>query len=186
MTPEAGRWTIGALLEAERTGQRLKFVFFWGGSSHPDGEIGSHVLSQWYEHPFTAEGVLYRTAEHYMMAAKARLFGDSPRLELILAAATPGEAKAHGASVHDFDEATWEERRFDIVVAGSVAKFSSDDRLRSYLVGTGERVLVEASPRDRIWGIGLSRHDPDAERPSRWAGSNLLGFALMEARSRLG
>jgi ribA/ribD-fused uncharacterized protein len=173
------------LLEAEAAGQRLEFLFFWGHTPPAGGRIGPHVLSQWFEHPFAVEDVTYRSAEHYMMASKARLFGDEERLALILDAASPGAAKAYGGAVRGFDESTWHEHRLDIVVRGSEAKFVSDDELRSYLVGTGERVLVEASPRDRIWGIGMSGNDPAAEHPSRWKGLNLLGFALMEARARL-
>lgn len=176
---------MDGLLEAEAAGRRLKYLFFWGHTPPAGHRVGPHVLSQWYEHPFAVGDETYRTAEHYMMANKARLFGDEEHLALILDAASPGEAKAHGGAVRGFDEATWQRHRFDIVVRGSIAKFSSDDELRSYLVGTGGRILVEASPRDRIWGIGMSRDDPDAEHPSRWRGLNLLGFALMEARATL-
>ena len=79
----------------------------------------------------------------------------------------------------------WTDRRCDLVVDGNTAKFGQDAALRTYLLGTGSRVLVEASPRDRIWGIGLAAGDERAEDPARWPGLNLLGFALMEARSRL-
>ena len=84
-----------------------------------------------------------------------------------------------------FDSETWTEHRWEIVVSGSVAKFTSDPALTAYLVGTGDHVLVEASPHDRIWGIGLTADDPRAAVPSQWRGLNLLGFALMEARSRI-
>ncbi|WP_370465765.1 NADAR family protein [Nocardia sp. GTS18] len=91
-----------------------------------------------------------------------------------------------GRLVRGFDQSVWEEARFDIVVAGSVAKFGSDAGLRSYLAGTAGRVLVEASPLDRVWGIGLSATDERAGDPARWRGLNLLGFALMRARAELG
>ncbi|MCA9623900.1 MAG: NADAR family protein, partial [Myxococcales bacterium] len=87
--------------------------------------------------------------------------------------------------VRDFDEETWKGARFEIVVAGSVAKFSQNVGLGRFLVGTAPRVLVEASPRDRIWGIGMGAKNADARRPERWRGLNLLGFALMKARARL-
>ena len=173
------------LLEAEASGDRIKFLFFWGHTPPAGGAIGPHVLSQWYEHPFTVGGVVYPTAEHYMMAGKARLFDDQERLDLILASPSPGKAKAMGRSVVGFDDATWARHRFDIVVEGSVAKFNSTVDLRSYLVGTGDRVLVEASPRDRIWGIGMGKDDLGADQPSKWKGQNLLGFALMQARATL-
>lgn len=79
----------------------------------------------------------------------------------------------------------WDAQCFGIVVDGNVAKFGQDPALRDFLLGTGGRVLVEASPRDRIWGIGIGASNPDAEHPARWRGTNLLGFALMEARARL-
>ncbi len=84
-----------------------------------------------------------------------------------------------------FDEGTWTARRWDLVVEGNVAKFGQDPALAAYLLGTGSRVLVEASPRDRVWGIGLAAGDERAADPARWRGLNLLGFALMEARRRL-
>jgi len=174
-----------SLLEAEVAGRRLKYVLFWGHTPPQAGGVGPHVLSQWYPHRFEADGVGYPSAEHYMMARKARLFGDVERLGAILDAVSPREAKALGRTVRGFDERVWSAHCFDIVTRGSVAKFASDADLRSYLVGTGTRVLVEASPQDRIWGIGLSAADPDAQRPSAWQGTNLLGFALMAARAEL-
>ena len=84
-----------------------------------------------------------------------------------------------------FDQASWEAKRYDIVVSGSLAKFGQHDDLRAFLLGTGERVLVEASPVDRVWGIGLAADDPRADDPARWRGANLLGFALMAARDTL-
>jgi ribA/ribD-fused uncharacterized protein len=71
------------------------------------------------------------------------------------------------------------------VTRGNVAKFGQHEDLRAFLLATDERVLVEASPRDAVWGIGLGASNPDARIPERWRGRNLLGFALMEARSRL-
>ena len=183
--PADGAWTIEQLLAAEADGTPPKFLPFWGHTPPASGEVGAHVLSQWYEHEFACDGVSYATAEHFMMAEKARLFGDEHHLGLILQAATPGEAKKFGRKVHGFVDDVWVEHRFDIVTRASVAKFGSDETLRSYLLGTGHRVLVEASPRDRIWGIGMGRNNPSVEQPSQWRGLNLLGFALMRARAEL-
>jgi ribA/ribD-fused uncharacterized protein len=183
--PDDGAWTLDQLLEAEKAGYRLKFLFFWGHTPPPSGEVGPHVLSQWFPHEFEADGTRYATAEHFMMAEKARLFSDEEALDAILAAKTPGEAKTLGRRVRQFNDATWLMHRDDIVTRASVAKFSSDDVLNSYLTGTGDRVLVEASPRDRIWGIGMGRNNPAAELPSNWRGANLLGLALMRARAIL-
>ncbi len=183
--PADGAWSREQLMDAEQAGERLKFLFFWGHKPPPSGAIGPHVFSQWYPHGFEVDGCHYSTAEHFMMAEKARLFGDDEHREAILAARAPGEAKKLGRRVRNFDPATWDANPVDIVTRGSAAKFASDDALRHYLVDSGHRVLVEASPRDRIWGIGLGQHNPAASRPSQWRGSNLLGLALMRARAQL-
>ena len=120
-----------------------------------------------------------------MMAGKARLFGDMAIHAEILKAPHPKQAKELGRKVKGFDEETWVARRFDLVVAGNEAKFAQHPELKAFLLGTGQRVLVEASPVDRIWGIGMKGDDENAEKPQKWRGLNLLGFALMEVRERL-
>jgi ribA/ribD-fused uncharacterized protein len=116
---------------------------------------------------------------------QARLCGDAETAGKILAAPHPGAAKALGRQVRGFDEQRWAEHRFDVVVAGNMAKFGQHHQLREFLIGTGSRVLVEASPQDRVWGIGLAAGDEQAGSPENWPGLNLLGFALMEVRRRL-
>jgi ribA/ribD-fused uncharacterized protein len=177
--------SVEDVLKLEAAGDPMKFLFFWGGLPTRTGEIGKSCLSQWWEGTFTENGVAYRSAEHYMMAAKARLFGDERTEARILAAGHPREAKGLGRQVRAFEEEVWLAHRFDLVVQGNVAKFGGDPALRAYLLGTGRRILVEASPLDRVWGIGLGAEDERAARPSQWRGLNLLGFALMEARARL-
>ncbi|MGC9408427.1 NADAR family protein [Streptomyces sp. DZ1-3] len=174
-----------ALLARVRAGARVEYLCFWGHRPLPGGRTGPNCLSQWWPSPFTVAGVEYATAEHWMMAGKARLFEDAEAERRVLAAGHPAEAKKAGRLVRGFDEAVWERERFRIVVEGSVHKFASDPALRAYLLGTGERVLVEASPVDRVWGIGLAADDAAATDPERWRGANLLGFALMGARERL-
>ncbi|KOG34759.1 NADAR family protein [Streptomyces resistomycificus] len=174
-----------ALVREIRTGAKIKYLHFWGHRPRPDGRVGASCLSQWWPSPFVVDGVTYATAEHWMMAGKARLFEDAEAGRRVLAAEHPAEAKKAGRLVRGFDEAVWERERFGIVVEGSVHKFASDPRLRGFLLSTGERVLVEASPVDRVWGIGLTADDEAAQHPERWRGANLLGFALMEARGRL-
>jgi ribA/ribD-fused uncharacterized protein len=120
-----------------------------------------------------------------MMAGKARLFGDTDGVAAVLRAASPGAAKAAGRKVRGFDKDRWTTARYDIVVTGNLAEFGQHPDLRDFLLATGRKVLVEASPYDRIWGIGMAASNPDAARPSRWRGLNLLGFALMEVRERL-
>lgn len=176
---------VDALIREVRAGSRIKYLHFWGHRPRPDGRIGASCLSQWWPSPFVVDGVRYATAEHWMMAGKARLFGDAEAERRVLAAEHPAEAKKVGRLVRDFDGAVWERERFRLVVEGSVHKFAADDDLGMFLLGTRERVLVEASPVDRIWGIGLAADDEAASDPERWRGLNLLGFALMEARERL-
>jgi len=111
--------------------------------------------------------------------------GDAEAAAQILAAPHPGAAKALGCQVRGFDEQRWAEHRFEGVVAGNMAKFGQHPQLRDFLAGTGSRVLVEASPQDRVWGVGLVADDERAVSPARWPGLNLLGFALMEVRQQL-
>jgi ribA/ribD-fused uncharacterized protein len=177
--------TINELIESTAAGRRVKYLHFWGHTPRKDGTIGSSCLSQWWPSPFEVDGVRYATAEHWMMASKARLFGDAEAERKALAAKSPAEAKKAGRLVRGFDDAIWERERFDIVRSGSVHKFGQDAALRDFLLATGDRVLVEASPMDRIWGIGLAADDERAQDPARWRGLNLLGFALMEAREEL-
>ncbi|MEV6941291.1 NADAR family protein [Streptomyces sp. NPDC051172] len=174
-----------ALVRAVRAGVRVKYLRFWGHRARADGRVGPSCLSQWWPSPFTVDGVAYATAEHWMMAAKARLFDDTEAERRVLAAEHPSQAKKAGRLVRGFDEGTWERERFGIVLEGSVHKFAAHTDLREFLVNTGDRVLVEASPVDRVWGIGLAADDEAATDPERWRGPNLLGFALMEARERL-
>ena len=176
---------LKAVLAAEAAGQETDFLFFWGHQPQRDGRAGPGCLSQWWPAPFTVDGVTYPTAEHWMMAEKARLFSDDQAVVAVLAAGDPKAAKAAGRSVRGFDEQAWAAARFDLVVTGNLAKFRSHPELGAFLAATGPRVLVEASPRDRIWGIGMSAGHPDAARPSRWRGTNLLGFALMNVRDQL-
>jgi len=169
----------------EQQGARLKYLFFWGHQPGPDETIGAGCLSQWWPAPFTVDDVTYPTAEHYMMHHKARLFRDEATAARILTAPHPKAAKNLGRQVHGFDDTTWNTHRYDIVTAASTAKFSQNPSLRDYLLRTGDRILVEASPLDRIWGIGLAADDPRATSPTHWRGLNLLGFALMHTRTSL-
>lgn len=115
----------------------------------------------------------------------AILFGDDAMAERILVAPHPHAAKALGSRVAGFDQQIWEECRFEIVVVGNLAKFGEHAALRAFLLATGRRVLVEASPVDRIWGCGRTRDDAAAFDPAQWLGLNLLGFALMQVRDVL-
>lgn len=168
-----------------RSGQTFDYLLFWGHSSNDGGRLTQGCLSQWFPSPFTVAGIHYATAEHWMMAEKARLFGDAELLERILTAELPADAKRLGGQVRNFDEQIWRQHRFDIVVRGNHEKFTQQPALRAFLLETGDKVLVEASPLDRIWGIGLAREDARALDPTTWRGLNLLGFALMTVREAL-
>ena len=178
-------WTKERLVEAMNQGQSFDYLLFWGHTPKREGVVDRSCFSQWFPRPFEHEGVHYPSAEHFMMAGKARLFRDESALRAILAADSPAEAKALGRVVQDFDDAAWTKARSAIVVEGNLAKFGQHPDLRAHLQSTDNKVLVEASPRDTIWGIGMGASNPDARVPARWRGTNLLGFALMEVRARL-
>jgi ribA/ribD-fused uncharacterized protein len=177
--------SVDALRAAVASGLQAEYVFFWSSFVNTDGSIGETCMSQWYPAGFEIERVPYRTAEHYMMAGKARLFGDEAALAKILRSRFPAEVKRFGREVQGFDAALWLAHRFEIVVQGNLAKFAQNPALGDYLQHTGDAVLVEASPADAIWGIGVSEEHPYAGQPRLWPGLNLLGFALMEVRARL-
>ncbi len=153
-----------------------RFVFFWKPPV---------VFGQWTRSNFEVDSVVYTHAEQFMMAEKARLFGDELMLRKIMASTDPSEQKKLGQAVRGFDEGVWVEQRIGIVVRGNHAKFSQSEKRLNSLLATDEKTLVEASPYDRIWGIGLRPDDPLAEQPSRWRGMNLLGQALMTVRDQL-
>jgi ribA/ribD-fused uncharacterized protein len=179
------KYSIRWLTEKFDTGGALKYIFFWGHSSKHGEEVGKFVFSQWYPSSFVVDGVEYKTAEHWMMAQKAFLFDDVEIAGRILRADKPGEVKELGRQIRGFDEVVWSEWRYDIVRTGNIHKFNQDSRLRDYLVGTADRILVEASPVDQIWGIGLNQDFSMIDNPYTWNGLNLLGFALMEVRDFL-
>ena len=178
-------WSRERLTAHLATGASVDFLFFWGHTPKEPPAVDASCLSQWFPCGFSVDGVRYRTAEHWMMAEKARLFGDHGALERVLVAATPADAKKIGREVRGYVDAEWAAARSGAVVRGNVAKFGENAELGAFLRATRDRVLVEASPRDRVWGIGMGASNPDARDPSKWRGQNLLGFALMEARSRL-
>jgi ribA/ribD-fused uncharacterized protein len=177
--------TVDELLAFVLDGGQPDYLTFWGHRPPAAGGVGKGCLSQWWPVDFTVDGTTYPSAEHFMMAAKALLFGDTETADRIRQAPHPGAAKALGREVVGFDEQRWTERRFDLVVAGNLAKFGQHADLRDFLLGTGTKVLVEASPQDAIWGIGLAADDDRAASPETWPGLNLLGFALMEVRRLL-
>ena len=177
--------SLNALLELVHGGARPEYLLFFGHRPPYGGLINATCLSQWWQVDFIADGERYPSTEHFMMASKAKLFGDYDTAEKIRQDPNPKNAKVLGRVVAGFDKEKWENHRFDIVVDGNLAKFGQHRKLKEYLLGTGDQVLVEASPVDTIWGIGLDRDGKHAKNPDRWRGLNLLGFALMEVREQL-
>ena len=151
-----------------------KFTPFYGG-----------VFSQWYPSPMVIDGVKYGCAEQYMMAQKARLFGDDPALRAIMSTDDPAQQKRLGKLVRGFDVQTWEAVARDVVMRASIAKFASDPKLRARLLLTEGTVLVEASPTDVIWGVGLAEDDPRVHNRERWRGRNWLGQVLTDLREQM-
>lgn len=142
-------------------------------------------FSQWYRCSFSEDGRTFMCAEQYMMHGKAVLFGDAEIAEEILLADHPRKHKALGRKVRNFDDAVWKRERERIVMAGSRAKFTQNPELRELLLATRGTTLVEASPFDRIWGIGLAATSPKAQDPAQWRGQNLLGKILTQLRDQL-
>lgn len=151
-----------------------RFTMFWSGP-----------FSQWHPSPFTIDGVRYNCAEQYMMAEKARLFGDATREQMIMSAANPKDQQRYGRQVVGFDKAIWEKHARDIVRRGNMAKYTQNPLLKRLLLATAGTTLVEASPHDCIWGIGLRATDPRSQKRSTWRGTNWLGEVLTEVRDSL-
>jgi ribA/ribD-fused uncharacterized protein len=158
-----------------------EYFFFWG----PKGQntsAGSSCLSQWARSPFGHDGYIYPTAEHWMMAQKALLFGDNQSFFAILDTPDPRKAKSLGRQVKDFDQALWDNQSYNVVIEGNIRKFSAHPKMKDYLLSTGDKILVEASPFDRIWGIGLTADEAAKTPPGLWPGENRLGKALTTVR----
>lgn len=182
MTWGEASWGIRRPASEKAAPERI--LLFWRETDEPYG-----CLSQWYkgyDGHFMLEGTIYFCAEQAMMAAKARYFKDFKSLRAIIAENhSPRRVKELGRGVENFDPHEWEEIAFDTVVQINLAKFSQNDRLKAILLSTKRAMLAEASPHDRIWGIGLDASDPKAHNPDEWQGSNLLGVALMQVRDTL-
>lgn len=162
--------------EENQTSNHFKTILpFYGG-----------IFSQWYSCRLTVRGLNFNCAEQYMMYCKANLFNDKATADRIMASSSPRKQKAFGRKVRDFNNTTWMEKAQDIVFAGNFAKFSQNPKLKKALADSGEAILVEASPYDTIWGVGLAENDPRILDPTQWLGTNLLGYTLMEVRTALG
>lgn len=144
-----------------------KFVFFYNG-----------IYSQWYQSPMIIDGITYNCCEQYMMHQKALLFADTEVSDLIMKEPNPREQKKYGRMIRNFDKSIWDKNCLAIVYEGNLAKFKQNIELKEEMLSTGDRIFVEASPFDNIWGIGLSESDDNIDDPSFWLGLNLLGQVL--------
>lgn len=144
------------------------------------------IYSNWHPAAFVDEtGQRFVNSEQFMMWGKALLMGDTKMAAKMLTVSNPKALKALGRDVEPFIEARWLEHRLAIMVHGCYLKFSQNAAMKEELLATGTRILVEASPDDRIWGIGLEESDPRCLDDKQWQGLNLLGQALMIVRELL-
>lgn len=158
-----------------------EFTFFW-----------QHQIAQWHQCYFIVDEVEYNCTEQYMMAEKARLFKDEETLEMIMDTEDPRTQKNLGRVVQGFDKDIWEEdqengrpRCWNIVFKGNMAKFSQNSYLLERLMESDGTTLVEASPYDRIWGVGMRANNPLIQKRENWLGKNWLGEVLTEVREIL-
>lgn len=150
------------------------YTFFWSGP-----------FSQWYPSIFTIKGIKFNCAEQFMMYSKAQLFGDTTTANEILATVSPKDQKALGRQVSNFDPVIWDNIAPTLVYLGNLAKFTQDPKLHAVLMATGDTQLVEASPYDAIWGIGLDEVAAKSVDPKDWPGTNWLGIAITQVREDL-
>ena len=179
------KYTREIITKKYDSGKKLKYIFFWGHRPSTDGSVTKSCFSQWFNCKFTIDGIQYTTAEQYMMSQKALLFGDTTIYNEIMNASHPDKFKALGRKIKGFKEEIWDNNKTDIVIRGNLAKFSQNKDLKDFLLSSKKSILVEASPYDKIWGIGMSADNENIENPHKWRGKNLLGFCLMEVRDKL-
>jgi len=153
-----------------------KFTFFWKSYS---------PFSQWHWSTFKIGDISFPTAEHYMMYMKAMCFADKEIAEKILKVNHPAEAKKLGRQVKNFNQKAWESVCKKFVYDGNYAKFTQNPKLKEKLFETAGTTLAEASPYDKIWGLGLAEDDPRAQNRETWQGKNWLGEILTQLREDL-
>lgn len=149
-----------------------KYVFFFGG-----------ICSQWVPSKFIIDGIEYNCAEQYMMAQKALFFKDKEQQQKIMNTDNPRDQKYYGRQVKNFDDKEWSKISRGVVYKGNMAKFTQNLDMLEELISYGNRKIVEASPTDTIWGIGLAVNDPKIHDEKNWRGTNWLGETIMEVRN---
>lgn len=152
-----------------------KHVLFWGG-----------VFSNFYPSPFIVDGLKFETSEQFFMYHKALYFKDDIIAEKILTEGIePKIAKKLGRKVNGFDEDEWAKVRFDVMYNAIFHKFTQNETLKKELLSYNNRTFVECSPFDKIWGIGISEDDVNADNEEQWRGLNLLGKCLTKLRNEI-
>jgi ribA/ribD-fused uncharacterized protein len=146
-----------------------KYFFFWDGP-----------FSQWKHSPIKYSGKEFNCAEQFMMYYKAVCFKDYKTAEAILVSNDPREQKSLGREVKGYIDSDWAKVRYDVVKIGTYFKFTQNESLLKELLKTDNLILVEASPYDRIWGIGYDEQEAESN-VNNW-GQNLLGKALVFVR----
>ena len=179
------KYTLQWLQQEFAAGRMKELCLFWGHQPSKDGRLTKSCLSQWWMKEFWSITNTYLCMEQYMMACKAALFSDNKNQEQILKCTDPRKIKILGRNVKNFDQKIWDQFKYSIVLNGNWYKFSQNHELRNFLLSTKDKVLVEASPYDNVWGIHLSSNSSESQNPMKWQGQNLLGFALMEVRDEL-
>lgn len=179
------KYSLEMIQHYHKLDQKLEYLFFWGHQPSHDESVSKSCFSQWWKAEFHVETNKYCCMEQYMMFKKAKLFSDNSTAELIMQCDDPKEIKGLGRKVSNFNNEVWELNRYSIVLNGNFAKFLQNENLMRFLMQTKNTIIVEASPLDQIWGIGMAAEDRRANDPYEWRGLNLLGFALMEVRDEL-
>lgn len=164
------KYTINEIKNRYNEGEKLSFSFFYGG-----------YYSQWFPSNFVVNDIKYCNSEQYMMAKKADFFDDNIAYNKIMNETEPYIIKKLGRNVKNFNEDEWDKVKYTIVLTGNYHKFTQNEKFRKYLLND-YNIIVEASPTDKIWGIGLNEKDLNIENPNTWNGLNLLGFAIMHVR----
>lgn len=148
------------------------YLLFWGSE-----------FSQWFKTSFKdKENIIFSSAEQFMFYHKAKLFNDQDILKRVLNTSDPRKQKALGRQVKDFSQEIWDSYKEDIVFLGNLYKFTQNKKLLHKMISTPQH-FVEASPVDKIWGIGLHYENPLSEKKENWKGENLLGQALDKVKS---
>ena len=179
------KYNIPKLAQEVLSGNKLDMCLFWGHQPDPSGNVTKSCFSQWWMSEFWSIAYNYCCMEQFMMSQKSELFEDKEIQQQILASKKPNQIKLLGKKVNGFEQEVWDNARYAIVLNGNWCKFSQNQKLKKFLLSTGNSILVEASPYDAIWGIQLDSNSPDTQNPMKWKGQNLLGFALMEVRDEL-